>query len=101
MIGVLNFDVLRRLRRLEFGWISVCGLALLFAGGFYLSSASRRPKTFRLDNLATYYLDARSPLAAADYSLRVSAPERRGALVSVPHPARPPSSTFPPDERNT
>jgi len=27
------------------------------------------PEEFRLDNLATYYLDARSPLAAAYYNL--------------------------------
>jgi hypothetical protein len=86
-IGVLNFAVLRRLRRLEFGWISMCALALLFAAGFYFSSASRRPRGFRLDDLATYYLDVRSPLAAVDYNLRVSAPERRDVLVSVADPA--------------
>jgi hypothetical protein len=83
MIGVVNFAVLRRLCRLGFGWISVCGLALLFAAGFYFSSASRRPKNFRLDNLATYYLDSRSGLATADYSLRISSPDRRDVLVSV------------------
>jgi hypothetical protein len=87
VIGILNFAVLRRLRRLEFGWISVCVLALLFAAGFYFSSASRRPKNFRLDNLATYYLDARSPLAAADYEFRVSAPQRQDVLISVADPA--------------
>jgi hypothetical protein len=87
VIGVLNFAVLRHFRRLEFGWISMCGLALLFAAGFYFSSASRRPKDFRLDNLATYYLDARSSLAAADYNLRVSAPDRQALLVSVVDPA--------------
>ena len=87
VIGVLNFAVLRHFRRLEFGWISMCGLALLFAAGFYFSSASRRPRDFRLDNLATYYLDARSPLAAADYNLRVSAPDRRDLQVSVADPA--------------
>jgi hypothetical protein len=101
MIGVLNFAVLRRLRRLEFGWISVCGLALLFAAGFYFSSASRRPKSFRLDNLATYYLDARSPLAVADYNLRVSAPNRRDVMVSVAAPAVFASSNFPEDESNS
>jgi hypothetical protein len=101
MIGVLNFAVLRRLRRLELGWISVCGLALLFAAGFYFSSASRRPKSFRLDNLATYYLDARSPLAIADYNLRVSAPDRRDVLVSVAAPAIFASSNFPEDESNS
>lgn len=87
IIGVLNFAVLRRLHRLDLGWISICGLALIFAAGFYFSSASRRPKSFRLDNLATYYLDSRSPLAAADYDLRVSAPDRRDVLVSVADPA--------------
>jgi hypothetical protein len=87
VIGVLNFAVLRHFRRLEFGWISMCGLALLFAAGFYFSGASRRPRSFRLDNLATYYLDVRSPLVAADYNLRVSAPDRRDVLVSAADPA--------------
>jgi hypothetical protein len=101
MIGVLNFAVLRRLRRLEFGWISMCALALLFAAGFYFSSASRRPKNFRLDNLATYYLDSRSPLAVADYNLRVSAPDRRDVLVSIADPAIFTSSNFAEDESNS
>jgi hypothetical protein len=101
MIGVLNFAVLRRFRRLEFGWISMCGLALIFAAGFYFSSASRRPKNFRLDNLATYYLDSRSPLAVAEYSLRVSSPERRDVLVSVADPAVFTSSNFAGDETNS
>jgi hypothetical protein len=100
MIGVLNFAVLRRLHRLELGWISVCGLALLFAAGFYFSSASRRPKNFRLDNLATYYLDGRSPLAMADYNLRVSAPQRQDILLSVSDPAVFTSSDFSDEEPN-
>ncbi len=100
MIGVLNFAVLRRLHRLELGWISVCVLALLFAAGFYLSSASRRPKSFRLDNLATYYLDSRSPLAVADYNLRISAPDRQDVLVSVADAAVFTSSNFAEEEQN-
>lgn len=87
IVGVVNFAVLRRLHRLELGWISMCVLALLFAAGFYFSSASRRPKHFGLDTLAAYYLDSRSPLAAADYSLRLSAPVRRTVTVSVDDPA--------------
>ena len=83
IIGVVNFGVLRRLHRLEYGWVSMCGLALLFAGGLYVSSASRRPKQFRLDNLAMYYLDGRSALATANYNLRISAPQRRDVDVSV------------------
>jgi len=101
MIGLLNFAVLRRLRRLDLGWISMCGLALLFAAGFYFSSASRRPRNFRLDNLASYYLDSRSPMAVADYNLRVSAPDRRDVLVSIADPAVFTSSNFEPDEVNS
>jgi hypothetical protein len=100
VVGVLNFAVLRRLRRLEFGWISVCLLALLFAAGFYFSGASRRPRGFRLDNLAAYYLDARSPLAASDYGLRISAPERRDVVVSVADPAVFVNSNFTATEPN-
>ncbi|MFZ0276601.1 MAG: hypothetical protein WA254_19275 [Candidatus Sulfotelmatobacter sp.] len=101
MIGVLNFAVLRRLHRLDLGWITMCGLALLFAAGFYFSSASRGPKNFRLDNLATYYLDSRSPLAMADYNLRVSAPDRRDILVSIADPAVFTSSNFGDNEANS
>jgi len=87
VIGVINFAVLRRLKRVDYGWISTCILALLFAAGFYFSSSSNRPREFRLDNLDSYYLDSRSPLAAADYRLRVSAPERREVTVSIADPA--------------
>lgn len=83
LVGLVNFAILRRARRLEFGWFSVCALALLFAVGFYWVNASRRPKTLRLDNLASYRLDAHSPLALAEYSLRVSAPERRDLTLSI------------------
>jgi hypothetical protein len=101
VIGVVNFAVLRRIHRLELGWISMCGLALLFAAGLYASSASRRPKEFRLDNLATYSLDARSPVAAADYGLRISAPERRDVVTSVADSAIFVNSNFAEAEANS
>jgi hypothetical protein len=87
VIGIVNFVVLRRLHLLEFGWISVCVIALLFAAGFYFSSVSKHPRGYRLDNLTTYHLDSRSPLAAADYQLRIATPERRDVLLSVADPA--------------
>lgn len=87
VIGLVNFVVLRRLRLIEYGWISTCLLALIFAAGFYYSGARRHPKEFRLDNLATYYLDSHSGLAAADYNLRVSAPQRWDIVASIADPA--------------
>jgi len=65
----------------------MCGLALLFSIGLYFFESLGRPREFRIDNLAAYYLDGQSPLAAADYRLRISAPERQAVVISVDDPA--------------
>ncbi len=83
-VGVLNFAVLARLGRREWGWVTVSAIALIFTTGVYLASAAKRPKTFGLDEVATYWMDDRSPLAAAETSLRVSSPRRKTVTVSVP-----------------
>ena len=51
------------MKKLEWGWVTVCVLAALFAGGFYISGSARRPKNFTLDDATIYLMDDRSPLA--------------------------------------
>ena len=87
LIGAVNFAVLRKLRRLEFGWLTMAALALAFAIGVYLAEVRHQPKAFRLDNMAVYSMDSRSGLASASYSLRVSSPERRSVSLRVADPA--------------
>jgi len=83
IVGPVNFAMLRRLKRLEWGWTTMCALAALFAAGFYLSGAARRPENYTVDNATIYWMDGRSPLALEDVGVRVSAPERGDVRVAV------------------
>ena len=83
VIGLVNFAILRRLRRLEWGWITILAGALLFAAGFYISSSRQRPKQFTLDDLAVYWMDEHSADAFGEYGLRVSAPQRQTVTLKV------------------
>ena len=84
VVGVLNFAVLRWLGRREWGWITVPLIALLFAAGFYFSSAAKRPKSLELDEVGIFWLDDRSTLAAAQVGVRVSSPRETSLTVTVP-----------------
>ncbi|MGD0426109.1 MAG: hypothetical protein ABSC10_05255 [Candidatus Acidiferrales bacterium] len=83
VIGPINFFILRRLKRMEWGWATMCALAALFAAGFYLSGAARRPKNYTLDNATIYWMDGRSPVALEDVAVRVSTPERGDVRLAV------------------
>jgi hypothetical protein len=83
IIGVVNFAILRWLDRLEWGWITVCFVAVLFAAGLYITSSLRRPKNFTLDSVKVYWMDEHSGKALGDYGLRVSSPKRTQVTVSV------------------
>jgi hypothetical protein len=76
IIGVVNFAILRRLRKLEWGWVTVSVTALVFSGGLYIISSWHRPRHFTLDGATVYWMDAHSPLAHEERGFRVSSPER-------------------------
>jgi hypothetical protein len=61
----------------------MCVLAALFAAGFYLSGAARRPKNYTVDNATIYWMDGRSPVALEDVAVRVSTPERGDVRLAV------------------
>ncbi len=83
VIGPANFAILRRRRRLDWGWVSVCVTAVLFAAALYFTSSARRPKNFTLDTVRLYRMDDRSPVAYQDLGVRVSSPERTEVAVST------------------
>ncbi len=82
--GLVNFTVLRRLGKLEWGWVTTGLASFAFAAALFAYSSSHRPANFMLDDVAVYWMDSRSPVAAADYGLRISAPERAELAVSAP-----------------
>ena len=83
IIGLVNFAVLRRLRKLEWGWVTVSVTALAFAGGLYITSSSHRPKHFTLDGATLYWMDGQSPVALEDLGFRISSPERTHVALTV------------------
>lgn len=83
VVGPLNFFLLRRAKRLEWGWLTTCLLALLFAATLYFSSSAQRPRNYTLDKTTVYWMDDRSPVAVEDVGLRISSPHRGDVAVSV------------------
>src|ERR1700733_614206 len=84
-VGPLNFLVLHRAKKLEWGWITTCVISVVFAGGLYFANSVRRPTDFTLDDTVVYWMDPQSPTAFAQYGFRVYSPERRAVNLSVPH----------------
>lgn len=83
VVGLVNFTLLSRLRRREWGWVTIPVLAVLFAGAFYAGSAAKRPKKFALDEVSVYWMDDRSPLAATQLGVRASAPKPKELFLAV------------------
>ena len=83
VIGPLNFAWLKRLRKLEWGWVTMAATAVFFAAGIYVSSSSHRPRTFTLDGAVIYSMDAHSPVAVEHYGFRISSPDRRQVGLTV------------------
>jgi len=83
VVGLVNFALLRKVRRLEWGWVTTASIALIFAVGFYLAGSANRPKQMTLDTISLYLMDPRSPIAVENTGLRVSTPERRLVTVST------------------
>jgi hypothetical protein len=83
VVGAVNFAVLRRFERREWGWATVPLAAVLFAAGLYAASAAKQPTSFGVDTVTLYWMDDRSPLAATEIGLRVSSPRRAKVTAAL------------------
>ena len=93
-VGPINFILLRRMGKLEWGWRTTCAISMLFAGGLYLANSARRPKDFMLDDTAVYWMDSLSPQAVAQYGFRVYTPERGPVTLSFAQNAMLPDANW-------
>jgi hypothetical protein len=84
LVGVVNFVVLRRIGRPEWGWISIPFLSILFSLILYSVSARNHPRNFGLDEIVEYRVDSSSPLALLYAKVRISAPERSTVRPVLP-----------------
>jgi hypothetical protein len=84
LVGVVNFFVLRRIGRPEWGWISIPLLAILFSLILYFVSSRNHPRNFGLDEIVEYHADSSSPLALLYAKVRISSPERSRVHLVLP-----------------
>jgi len=84
VVGIVNFVLLRRFDRPEWGWITIPAIAVFASILLYGSSARHRPKNYNLDDMVVYRMDNLSSLATADAKLRVSSPRRSTVDPIVP-----------------
>jgi hypothetical protein len=83
-VGILNFALLRRLGRVELGWITVPVIALAFAVGAYAFATARQPDRHQMDEIHVLWRDHRSDLAGADVLVRILSPEAAQVRASAP-----------------
>jgi hypothetical protein len=81
VVGWVNFALLRRWRRLEWGWLTVAGVAMLFVFLLYEFGSLHRLRHVTVDSVAVHYLDAQSGQATSDYGVRISVPERQKVVL--------------------
>ena len=84
VVGIINFVLLRRFDRPEWGWLTIPGIAILASVLLYGTSARHRPRNFNLDDMVVYRMDNLSSLATADAKVRVSSPRRSTVEPVVP-----------------
>lgn len=84
LVGVVNFVILRRVDREEWGWITIPAFAIVFSVVLYMVGARNHPQKFGLDEIVQYRLDPRSPLAVMQAKMRISAPSRASVHPVLP-----------------
>jgi hypothetical protein len=84
LVGVVNFIILRRIGRPEWGWITIPAISIFFSALLYVFSAWNHPRNFGIDEIVEYRLDPVSPLALLRAKVRVSAPVRASVHPVLP-----------------
>jgi hypothetical protein len=84
VVGVVNFVVLRRFDRPEWGWLTIPAIAIFASVLLYGTSARHRPRNYNLDDMVVYRMDNLSSLATAEAKVRVSSPRRSTVEPVVP-----------------
>lgn len=84
LVGVVNFIVLRRIGRQEWGWISIPLLAILFSLILYFVSSRNHPRNFGLDEIVEYRVDSTSQIGLLYARVRVTSPERSRVHLILP-----------------
>jgi hypothetical protein len=84
LVGLINFVILRWIGKLEWGWITIPAIAVLFSILLYGVSARNHPQNFGADEMTVYRMDNLSSLATSESKVRISAPVRSHVSPVLP-----------------
>jgi hypothetical protein len=82
LIGPINYLALRRLRKLEWGWLSIFGLTLVFSAGAFALGSSLRGGDVILNEISVLNFDTQSAAPVQSY-LGIFSPERNAYTLNV------------------
>ena len=82
LIGPVNYLVLRRLRKLEWGWLSIFGLTLVFSAGAFALGSSLRGGDVILNEISVLNFDVQSAAAPVQSYLGIFSPERNAYTLN-------------------
>ncbi len=83
LVGPLNYLVLRRLRKLEWGWVSILVLTLLFSVGAFAFGFSLRGGDVIVNRISILTFSPRGGVPVQTF-VGIFSPERRAYTVSLP-----------------
>jgi hypothetical protein len=84
LVGPLNFVVLHRIRKYEWGWATIPLISLVFAVAIFSLSLARRPSHLNLDEFSYAEMDERGREAATSTQVRISSPIRFPVRLNLP-----------------
>ncbi len=76
LVGPVNYLALRRIRKLEWGWLSIFGLTVLFSAGAFALGSSIRGGDVILNKISVLNFDAQRAASPMQSYLGIFSPER-------------------------
>ncbi len=83
LVGPVNYVVLRRLRKLEWGWLTIPALTLLFSVGAFALGYRMRGGDVIINQISIITFNARRVAAPMQTYVGIFSPERRAYTVTV------------------
>jgi hypothetical protein len=84
LVGPINFAILRRIQRREWGWFTVAAISIACALALFLFAFARRPSHLSIDEFSFAEMDGRSNKAVISTRVRVSSPTRVSIQIHLP-----------------
>lgn len=84
LVGPVNYFILRKTRRLAWGWITILGLTLLFSAGTFAFGSSIRGGDVIINQISMLVFDARGIASPVQSYVGIFSPDRGAYTLNFP-----------------